>query len=69
MEEALQATILSGYCIMQGLLQKLIDKKILTSDEISDVLSEAEAYLAGIPPDMTTQLVRQFALGLIRSAL
>ena len=69
MTSGLEGALLSGHCLFHAMMQTLINKNVLSTDDIKDIVSDAEGHLAAMPPDMMSAEARDFARGLIRNAL
>lgn len=48
-------------CMMQALIAKLISEKILTPDQVLDLVGDAEEYLAALSPSMMESADREHA--------
>lgn len=54
-------------CMMQALIAKLVSEGILTSDQILDMVGDAEEFLAGLSPSMMSAEDREAAKTLLQS--
>lgn len=64
-----EAILMANRALLNALIQKLIDKTILSDGDAADIVSDAEEMLAADPPDIVSPEGRDLARQLIQAAL
>ena len=61
MNEETEGMLIASNCILLALIAKLIEKKRLSPAEVTSLIGEAEAVLAGLSPSLMMPGARDFA--------
>ena len=59
MTDDTEALLVANACMLHALIARLIEKDILSPEEVGATMVDAEAYLAGLPPALMTPAARQ----------
>jgi hypothetical protein len=60
-----QGTFWATFCTTQALIGKLVDRSVLSPDDVIDLIGDAEGFLAGLDPALMSPGARDYAKTLL----
>ena len=68
MTDDTEALLVANACMLHALIARLIEKDILSPEEVGATMVDAEAYLAGLPPALMTPVARDRARRILQQS-